>query len=51
MINAIGLGKAGGKTARGVFVVDGAGKVLLAEGGSPTGTVDAVERMLGLTKP
>lgn len=47
LIAAIGLKKGDGKTTRGVFVVDKAGKVLLAEPGSPAGTVDAVKKLVG----
>jgi len=39
LIPAIGLKKGPNGTARGVFVVDKSGKVLLAETGSPDGTV------------
>ena len=38
--------KAGG-TTRGVFAVDKAGKVLLAEPGGPASTVEAVKRIVG----
>ena len=34
-------------TTRGVFAVDKAGKVLLAEPGGPAATVDAVKRIVG----
>jgi len=46
LIAAIGLKKGDGKTTRGVFVVDKSGKVLLAEPGSPAGTVDAVKKLV-----
>jgi len=47
LIGAIGLKKLPSGTQRGVFVVDKAGKVLLAQPGSPAGTVDAVKKLLG----
>ncbi|KAI0152806.1 AhpC-TSA-domain-containing protein [Xylariaceae sp. FL1272] len=46
LIDAIGLKKAPSGTTRGVFVVDKAGKVLLAEPGSPAGTVEAVKKLV-----
>ncbi|KAI1822127.1 AhpC-TSA-domain-containing protein [Xylaria intraflava] len=46
LISAIGLKKTPKGTTRGVFVVDKAGKVLLAEPGSPAGTVDAVKKLV-----
>lgn len=46
LIGAIGLKKAPKGTTRGVFVVDKTGKVLLAEPGSPAGTVDAVKKLV-----
>ncbi|KAI1173121.1 thioredoxin-like protein [Nemania sp. FL0916] len=46
LIGAIGLKKTPKGTTRGVFVVDKAGKVLLAEPGSPAGTVDAVKKLV-----
>lgn len=46
LISAIGLSKAPSSTQRGVFVVDKTGKVLLAEPGSPQGTVDAVKKLV-----
>ena len=46
LIGAIGLKKGDGKTTRGVFVVDKSGQVLLAESGSPVGTVDAVKKLV-----
>ncbi|KAH8596516.1 thioredoxin-like protein [Bisporella sp. PMI_857] len=46
LISAIGLKKTPSGTIRGVFVVDKSGKVLLAEGGSPIGTVEAVKKLL-----
>ncbi|KAJ4401240.1 thioredoxin peroxidase dot5 [Gnomoniopsis sp. IMI 355080] len=46
LISAIGLSKAPSSTQRGVFVVDKEGKVLLAEPGSPAGTVAAVKKLV-----
>ncbi|KAI8950008.1 thioredoxin-like protein [Xylaria longipes] len=46
LIGAIGLKKTPKGTTRGVFVVDKTGKVLLAEPGSPAGTVDAVKKLV-----
>lgn len=46
LISAIGLSKAPSSTQRGVFVVDKDGKVLLAEPGSPAGTVAAVKKLV-----
>ncbi|KAH8893500.1 AhpC-TSA-domain-containing protein [Thozetella sp. PMI_491] len=46
LIAAIGLKKQPKGTQRGVFVVDKAGKVLLAEPGSPAGTVAAVKKLV-----
>ncbi|KAI1270702.1 thioredoxin-like protein [Xylariaceae sp. FL1019] len=46
LIDAIGLKKAPNGTTRGVFVVDKAGKVLLAGPGSPAGTVEAVTKLV-----
>ncbi|KAI0407589.1 thioredoxin-like protein [Xylaria palmicola] len=46
LIGAIGLKKTPRGTTRGVFVVDKTGKVLLAEPGSPAGTVDAVKKLV-----
>lgn len=46
LISAIGLSKAPSSTQRGVFVVDKKGKVLLAEPGSPAGTVAAVKKLV-----
>ncbi|KAI0206972.1 thioredoxin-like protein [Astrocystis sublimbata] len=46
LIGAIGLKKTPKGTTRGVFVVDKSGKVLLAEPGSPAGTVDAVKKLV-----
>ncbi|KAI0455853.1 thioredoxin-like protein [Xylaria acuta] len=46
LIGAIGLKKAPKGTTRGVFVVDKTGKVLLAEPGSPAGTVNAVKKLV-----
>lgn len=46
LISAIGLNKAPSSTQRGVFVVDKKGKVLLAEPGSPAGTVAAVKKLV-----
>jgi peroxiredoxin Q/BCP len=47
LISAIGLKKAPSGTTRGVFVIDKSGKVLVAEPGSPDGTVAAVKKILG----
>ncbi|KAJ0109089.1 hypothetical protein J7T55_002281 [Diaporthe amygdali] len=46
LIGAIGLKKAPSGTQRGVFAVDKKGKVLLAEPGSPAGTVAAVKKLV-----
>ncbi|KAJ8126656.1 hypothetical protein O1611_g6983 [Lasiodiplodia mahajangana] len=46
LIGAIGLKKTPKGTTRGVFVVDKSGKILLAEPGSPAGTVDAVKKLI-----
>ncbi|KAJ2987749.1 hypothetical protein NUW58_g4335 [Xylaria curta] len=46
LIGAIGLKKTPKGTTRGVFVVDKTGKILLAEAGSPAGTVDAVKKLV-----
>ncbi|UQC85609.1 AhpC/TSA family protein [Colletotrichum lupini] len=46
LIAAIGLKKPPKSTQRGVFVVDKAGKVLIAEPGSPAGTVDVVTALI-----
>lgn len=46
LIGAIGLKKTPKGTTRGVFVVDKTGKVLLAEPGSPAGTVNAVKELV-----
>ncbi|KAI0474378.1 thioredoxin-like protein [Xylaria cf. heliscus] len=54
LIEAIGLKKTPKGTTRGVFVVDKTGKVLLAEPGSPAGTVDAVKKLIaagGISAP
>jgi peroxiredoxin Q/BCP len=47
LIAAIGLKKSPSGTQRGVFVVDKTGKVLAAEPGSPAGTVEVVEKLVG----
>jgi len=47
LISAIGLLKGPKATARGVFVVDKAGKVLAQEQGGPQATVDVVQRVIG----
>jgi len=47
LISAIGLKKAPSGTQRGVFVIDKAGKVLAAEPGSPKGTLEVVEKLIG----
>jgi len=46
LISAIGLKKPPKSTQRGVFVVDKAGKVLIAEPGSPAGTVEVVTALV-----
>ncbi|KAK7402769.1 thioredoxin peroxidase dot5 [Neonectria punicea] len=46
LITAIGLKKAPSGTQRGVFVVDKKGKVLVAEAGSPQGTVDKITALV-----
>lgn len=46
LIGAIGLQKDPKGTRRGVFVVDKEGKVLVAEPGSPQGTVDVVKALI-----
>lgn len=46
LIGAIGLKKAPKGTQRGVFVIDKEGKVLVAEPGSPQGTVDRVKKLV-----
>ncbi|OAA36698.1 merozoite capping protein-1 [Beauveria brongniartii RCEF 3172] len=46
LIGAIGLKKNPRGTQRGVFVIDKAGKVLVAEAGSPQGTVDRVKALV-----
>ncbi|KAF7547267.1 hypothetical protein G7Z17_g7851 [Cylindrodendrum hubeiense] len=46
LIAAIGLKKAPSGTQRGVFVVDKEGKVLVAEPGSPQGTLDKVAALV-----
>ncbi|KAI1421115.1 thioredoxin-like protein [Xylaria sp. FL1777] len=46
LIGAIGLKKTPKGTTRGVFAVDKTGKVLLAEPGSPAGTVNAVKKLV-----
>ncbi|GAP83277.1 putative TSA family protein [Rosellinia necatrix] len=54
LIGAIGLKKTPKGTTRGVFVVDKTGKILLAEPGSPAGTVDAVKKLVaagGISAP
>jgi peroxiredoxin Q/BCP len=43
LIGPLGLKKTPKGTTRGVFAVDKAGKILLIEAGSPSGTVDAVK--------
>ncbi|KAH0544704.1 hypothetical protein FGG08_001209 [Glutinoglossum americanum] len=47
LIGAIGLKKSPKGTTRGVFVIDKEGKVLAAEPGSPTTTVDVVKKLVG----
>ncbi|XWX01465.1 hypothetical protein V2A60_009493 [Cordyceps javanica] len=46
LIRAIGLQKSPKGTQRGVFVIDKEGKVLVAEPGSPQGTVDRVKALV-----
>lgn len=46
LIGAVGLKKTPKGTVRGVFAVDKQGKVLLAEPGSPSGTVDKVKKLV-----
>ncbi|EJT73074.1 thioredoxin peroxidase [Gaeumannomyces tritici R3-111a-1] len=46
LLAAIGLKKGPAKAARGVFVVDKAGRVLAAQTGSPAGTVDVVRKLV-----
>ncbi len=46
LIDAIGLRKQPSGTTRGVFVIDKTGKVLIAEAGSPDGTVAAVKKLV-----
>lgn len=45
LIAAIGLAKSPRGTARGIFAVDRAGKVLAAQVGSPVGTVDVARKL------
>lgn len=47
LISAIGLKKSPSGTTRGVFVIDKSGKVLVAEPGSPAGTVEVVKKLVG----
>ncbi|KAF7946757.1 hypothetical protein EAE96_009740 [Botrytis aclada] len=49
LISAIGLKNAKG-TTRGVFVIDKSGKVLAAQAGSPKGTLELVEGLIGVEK-
>ncbi|TGO25253.1 hypothetical protein BPAE_0084g00200 [Botrytis paeoniae] len=49
LISAIGLKNAKG-TTRGVFVIDKSGKVLAAQAGSPKGTLEVVEGLIGAEK-
>lgn len=46
LIAAIGLKKAPSGTTRGVFAIDKAGKVLVAEAGGPQNTVDAIQKII-----
>ena len=46
LIKAITLLKSDGKITRGVFVIDKSGKIFAAEGGSPSGTVEVVEKLV-----
>ncbi|KAI1344760.1 AhpC-TSA-domain-containing protein [Xylariaceae sp. FL0016] len=50
LIEAIGLKKTPKGTQRGVFVVDKAGKVLIAEPGGPAATVEAVKKFVAGSK-
>ncbi|KAG0652042.1 Thioredoxin peroxidase [Hyphodiscus hymeniophilus] len=47
LISAIGLKKAPASTTRGVFVIDKSGKILAAEPGSPTGTLETAKKVTG----
>jgi len=47
LIAGIGLKKAPAGVTRGVFVIDKMGKVLVAEAGSPAGTVKVVKKLVG----
>ncbi|ORY57312.1 thioredoxin-like protein [Pseudomassariella vexata] len=49
LIDAIGLKKKPKGTQRGVFAIDKAGKVLLAEPGGPAATVEAVRKLVEST--
>ncbi|KAF7904924.1 uncharacterized protein EAF01_005446 [Botrytis porri] len=49
LISAIGLKNSKG-TTRGVFVIDKSGKVLAAQAGSPKGTLELVEGLIGVEK-
>jgi peroxiredoxin Q/BCP len=51
LISAIGLKKAPKGTTRGVFVIDKAGKVLAAQPGSPAGTHEVVQKLVGGAAP
>ncbi|KAF4494250.1 peroxiredoxin Q BCP [Fusarium agapanthi] len=46
LIEAIGLKKAPKGTTRGVFVISKEGKILVAEAGSPQGTLDRVQALV-----
>lgn len=46
LIGSLGLKKAPKGTVRGVCVIDKSGKVLLLQPGSPSGTVEAVEKIV-----
>ncbi|KAF7866757.1 hypothetical protein EAF04_005599 [Stromatinia cepivora] len=47
LISAIGL-KKGNSTTRGVFIIDKSGKVLAAQPGTPKGTLEVVEKLIGV---
>ncbi|KAH0558829.1 hypothetical protein GP486_004528 [Trichoglossum hirsutum] len=47
LIGAIGFKKSPKGTTRGVFVVNKEGKVLIAEAGSPSSTVEVVKKLVG----
>ncbi|KAF4636330.1 hypothetical protein G7Y89_g1746 [Cudoniella acicularis] len=47
LITAIGLKKAPNGITRGVFAIDKSGKILAAEPGSPAGTVEVIQKLVG----